>query len=242
MNKKAVSLAAVMILTAACGIWVLRYPSRERQAVAYNQEILMLEIFAEISEYSPVHLMYCDVLPESIEPPEYDEPEVQDETPDAPEAAECEASYYEEFYPEELPETAFPSAIQGTGILTIERINLQLPIAEGVEYDTLRITPGRVPQTAQIGATGNAVIAGHRNYTFGSMFNRLGELETGDIVGFQARNGENMRFEVFEIAVIRPCDQIAFIQPVNDAIITLFTCTPITTATHRLIIRAQRIY
>jgi sortase A len=99
-----------------------------------------------------------------------------------------------------------------------------------------------VPQTAQIGEVGNAVIAGHRNYTFGTMFNRLDELELGDAVKFLARNGEEMLFEVFEIAVIEPHDQIAFIQPVNNSIITLYTCTPVRTATHRLIIRAQRIF
>jgi len=74
------------------------------------------------------------------------------------------------------------------------------------------------------------------------MFNRLDELEIGDIVQYQARSGEKMKFEVFEIAIIEPHDQIAFLQPVNDSIITLYTCTPIRTATHRLIVRAQRIY
>jgi len=161
---------------------------------------------------------------------------------EAPYTPNYENGEYEAFYFEPLPDRLFPNAIQGIGILTIERINLTLPIAEGVEYATLCIAPGRVTQTAQIGEIGNAVIAGHRNYAFGSMFNRLGELEIGDIVQYQARNGEMMEFVVFEIAVIEPHDQIAFLQPVNDSIITLYTCTPIRTATHRLIIRAQRIY
>ena len=112
---------------------------------------------------------------------------------------------------------------------------------EGVDEPELRIAPGRVPQTAGIGEIGNAVIAGHRNFTFGEMFNRLGEVEIGNIIEFQAMDGAVMAFKVFEILVILPENQIAFIQPQNESIITLFTCTPIREATHRLLIRARKI-
>ena len=241
MSRKTAILAAVMVLTAACGVWLLRAPNREQQAVADEQEALIQEILSEIYENAYTPLMYwheplCETETDTDSGGEIEISECEEsETSYEPEHGE-----YEVFSP--LPDTAFPSAIQGIGILSIERIDLRLPIAEGVEYATLRIAPGRVSQTAQVGEIGNAVIAGHRNYAFGSMFNRLGELEIGDIVGFQARNGEEMTFEIFEISVIEPHDQIAFIQPVNDSIITLYTCTPIRTATHRLLIRAQRIF
>ncbi|MCL1882945.1 MAG: class D sortase, partial [Defluviitaleaceae bacterium] len=235
MSKKKAALLAIMVFTAVLGVLLLRAPSREQQAVADEQEALMQEILSEIHQNVYVPLMYWH---EPLSGTDNDGCEIETLAAELPEDEYPETSYepeygeYEVFSP--LPDYAFPSAIQGIGILSIERIDLRLPIAEGVEYATLRIAPGRVPQTAQVGAIGNAVIAGHRNYTFGSMFNRLGELETGDIVGFQARNGEEMAFEVFEIAVSEPHDQIAFIQPVNDSIITLYTCTPIRTATHRL--------
>ena len=129
-------------------------------------------------------------------------------------------------------------SLTGIGVLTIGRIDLRLPLIEGVRYETLNVAPGWVPETATIGQMGNAVIAGHRNYTFGEMFNRLGELVIGDIIGIQTIDGYK-EFEVFEKAVIEPTDQIAFVQPVNDSIITLFTCTPIEISSHRLIIRAM---
>ena len=250
--RKTVILAAVVILTATCGILLLLYPSREQQAVVDGQEALILDILSQIEENAMPLVYYPDnadnnypeeyLLTPLVHEPEHEAPS-EESTGEPPEPPyEPEHGEYEGFYFEPLSDTIFPSAIQGIGILTIDRINLHLPIAEGVEYATLRIAPGRVPQTAQIGEIGNAVIAGHRNYTHGSMFNRLGELELGDIVGFQARSGEQMLFEVFEIAVIEPHDQMAFIQPVNDSIITLYTCTPIRTATHRLIVRAQRFY
>lgn len=236
---KYIVLAAVILVTAVFGIILLTAPSRERQAVEYGQYALIQDIEREIQV-----LLY-----EPEEVPQTEETVCEEISVEVYESENAGADYETEHEPEYEPpheleplaDCAFPASIVGIGILTIESINLRLPIAEGVEYDTLRIAPGRVSQTAQIGEIGNAVIAGHRNYTHGSMFNRLGELETGDIIRFQSRRGEHMTFEVFEIAVIEPHDQIAFIQPVNASIITLYTCTPVRTATHRLLIRAQKI-
>lgn len=127
--------------------------------------------------------------------------------------------------------------ISSIGIINIDSINLRLPVKSGVDYYTINIAPGWVEETARIGELGNAVIAGHRNYTFGEMFNRLGEIVIGDIIEIQTTDGL-MQFEVFEKTVIEPTDQIAFLQPLNDVVITLYTCTPIEISSHRLIIRA----
>jgi sortase A len=100
---------------------------------------------------------------------------------------------------------------------------------------------GHVPQTAAIGSVGNAVIAGHRSYTDGEHFNRLGEAQTGDIIRYVSIEGVEMLFEVDEILEIVPGDQTAFEQPEDRAMITLYTCTPIRTASHRLLVRATRV-
>ena len=134
-----------------------------------------------------------------------------------------------------------PLEINGIGILTIDKIDLRLPVSDGVSEAQLKVALGHVPETAAIGAIGNAVIAGHRSYTYGHDFNRMGEMAMGDIIGYQAKNGESMRFEVFEIREIEPDDQSAFIQPEDESIITLYTCTPIRTATHRLLVKAIKI-
>lgn len=122
-----------------------------------------------------------------------------------------------------------------------DAIDLSLPVMDGIDEDDLHIVPGRVPRTANIGEVGNAVIAGHREFEFGSQFNRLGELESGDIISFTDLAGHLMQFEVFETIVVYPGDQIAFVQPDSRAVITLYTCTPIETATHRLLVRAEKI-
>ena len=131
--------------------------------------------------------------------------------------------------------------VNGIGILTIDSIELEMPVAEGVSAAQLKISAGHVPQTAAIGSTGNAVIAGHRNYAYGDHFNRLGEMAIGDEIRYLSIDGEEMTFVVDEILEVLPGDQVAFKQPDDTARLTLYTCTPIRTATHRLLIRATRV-
>jgi len=234
IQRKILILAVIALIAAACGVWLLTAPSREREYVEAAQEAMIEDLMRDIYEAE-----YIVELPEieDVDGSYYMEENGEGEY----EIFDLEETYEPLSIYEPLPDDAFTNDITGIGILTVDAIDLRLPIAEGVEYATLRIAPGRVPQTAQVGDIGNAVIAGHRNYTFGSMFNRLGEVEIGEIVRYQARNGEMMEFIVFEVAIIEPHDQIAFIQPADESIITLYTCTPIRTASHRLIIRARRI-
>ncbi|MCL2604147.1 MAG: class D sortase [Defluviitaleaceae bacterium] len=256
LNKKIIILTAVALITAVLGTWLFFAPNRERDYINAAQESLLDDLILDIQAnqtllhdvlctgatavFEAVELGYLDaVTPEVVCEGIYNG-EMQLAVYEADGCiVDCEPATL--IY-KPIPDNDFPNAINGIGILTIKSIDLRLPIAEGVDEETLRIAPGRVPQTAQIGEIGNAVIAGHRNYTFGSMFNRFDELIIGDVVHYQARSGEMMAFVVFEIAVIEPHDQIAFLQPVNDSIITLYTCTPIQTAEYRLIIRAYRIY
>jgi len=135
-----------------------------------------------------------------------------------------------------------PTTIKGIGILTIDKISLNLPVVDGISSEHLKVAVGRVLKTAEIGEIGNAVIAGHRSYEYGQYFNRLGELENGDIISYTSIGGVNYSFEVFEISEIEPGDQIAFVQPTDESVITLYTCTPIRTATHRLLVRAVKIF
>lgn len=131
--------------------------------------------------------------------------------------------------------------ITGIGVLTIDRIGVRLPVTEGASAANLKVTVGHVPQTPEIGATGNAVIAGHRSYTYGQYFNRLGELSIGDIIQYQPKDSDVFKFEVYEILEVLPGDPAAFWQPENDSVLTLLTCTPVRTASHRLLVRARQI-
>jgi len=248
MKIKKVVLLAAIIAAFFVGIWFFISPSLERQADLDVQGELLDSIMAAIDGHSAfgdgTEPFYEVALynEETELVPAYELSPPQDiETLSGPYEPINESSAEPEIPLIPLDPAHFPNGIVPLGILTIEGIDLRLPIMEGVDEPELRIAPGHVTQTPMIGDTGNAVIAGHRNFTFGSMFNRLGEVETSDIIEFQAMNGAVTAFEVFEIIVTIPGDQIAFIQPQDEAIITLYTCTPIREATHRLLIRARKI-
>lgn len=131
--------------------------------------------------------------------------------------------------------------ISGIGVLTIDCIDAKLPVTDGVSEEQLKVAEGWVPQTAPIGSDGNALVAGHRSYTYGMHFNRLGELAIGDTLQYDSVDGVNMTFTVSEILTVEPSDPTVFAQPAEGvAQLTLYTCTPIRTATHRLLIRALR--
>lgn len=168
---------------------------------------------------------------------DYDEPEGEDVIPFA---ALPEPEQTAEAEPEvTAPETG---EVAGIGILSIPCIDAKLPVTAGVTVEQLKVSEGWVTQTAPIGNEGNAVIAGHRSYTYGRHFNRLGELETGDEIRYATADNEEMTFLVSEILTIEPGDPATFAAPpAGVAQLTLYTCTPIREATHRLLVRALRV-
>lgn len=144
---------------------------------------------------------------------------------------------------EEEPEgTENPEEMAGIGILTIPKIEAQLPVTAGVSEEQLKVSEGWVTQSSPVGSKGNAVVAGHRSYTYGKHFNRLGELGIGDEILYADAEGVEMRFLVSEVRVVEPDDAEVFAPaPEGAAWLTLYTCTPVRTASHRLIVRAERV-
>lgn len=140
-------------------------------------------------------------------------------------------------HPDDVP-AADETEYSGIGILTIECIDLKLPVTHGASDAQLNIAVGWIPETQPIGSAGNAIIAGHRARSFGRLFYRLDELAAGDIVEYQPATGKKMRFEVVEVFVTDPDDPKIINAPDSGAYLTLITCTPIRTGTHRLVARA----
>ena len=228
IQKKALLLAA--ILAALIGIGLAVSPSLERQRLDEGQAALLQHI-----EKGGGAVKLPDVAVK-IPVTDYEVPEGEDVIPLAatPEPAEPT--------PETEQTTPGSGEIAGIGILAIPRIDAKLPVTAGVTEEQLKVSEGWVTQSAPIGGEGNAVIAGHRSYTYGRHFNRLGELEAGDEIHYTTAEGEDMTFLVSEILTIEPGDPATFAAPPEGmAQLTLYTCTPVRTATHRLLVRALRV-
>lgn len=236
-RRGSVILSVVMVIGIVASAWLAVLPTFKKQETLDLQADLLASIEQGDGMIAPDSGLTEEV--DYYDLPEVDPaPDIADELAQPPQITEDTIAAAPISAEDSQPE---PLEINGIGILTIDKIDLRLPVSDGVSEAQLKASPGHVPETAAIGATGNAVIAGHRSYTYGQEFNRLGELKLGDIIGYQSKDGTAMRFEVFEILEIEPDDQSAFIQPEDESIITLYTCTPIRTATHRLLVKAVKI-
>lgn len=232
------ALAIVMVVSIVTSVWFAISPTLKKQEALDYQADLLASI-----EQGDGNISTEDGFTVEVDYYDIEEIDGADEPVQIPKIAEGTVDAAPEL-PEHTPESAVISQfteINGIGILTIDKIDLKLPVTDGVSEAQLKIALGHVPETAAIGEAGNAVIAGHRSYTYGQDFNRLGEIVIGDIIEYQLKSGDTMRFEVFEIVEIEPDDQSAFEQPEDESIITLYTCTPIRTATHRLLVKAIKI-
>lgn len=130
----------------------------------------------------------------------------------------------------ELPENML-------GIVNIDKIGLSAPLAEGTDNKSIMYALGHFKNTAMPGEMGNFAVAGHRSYTFGEYFSRLDELERGDRIEV-LYNGKRYNYEVTNCFVVEP-EQTEVLNSTDKPVITLVTCTPKWTATHRLIVRGE---
>ncbi|MCM3663272.1 class D sortase [Mesobacillus subterraneus] len=124
------------------------------------------------------------------------------------------------------------------GVIEIDKIKLKMPIFNGASMKNLDLGSGLLEGTALPGMPGNSAIAAHRSRAFGQMFNRLNEIGPGDTVTLKDKN-QTYQYEVFETLVVEPNDVSVLEGDDDEKILTLITCTPVDTATHRLIVKAR---
>lgn len=135
------------------------------------------------------------------------------------------------------PSVELPEGV--LGVMVIDKISLTAPITEGTDNKSIRYALGHFKDTAMPGQVGNFALAGHRSYTFGEYFSRLDELAEGDIIKVMY-GGKTFNYVVDKSFVVKP-SEVDVLDPTEDATITLVTCTPKWTATHRLIVKGHLV-
>lgn len=144
------------------------------------------------------------------------------------------------FAEKDRPENKSTSSNLQTGILgklTINPIDLTIPIMEGASQQNLKVAAGHLKGTSPIGETGNAAIAAHRSYTYGKQFNRLLEVKTGEVIYIETTN-KKLTYKITETLLVKPTDLSVLQNESNESMITLITCHPMKNPTHRYIVKA----
>jgi sortase A len=151
------------------------------------------------------------------------------------------ASIYEQEQKEEESKLEIDAQIQGykvIGIIKIPKINLEYPILEETNTETLKLSITKF-WGDKINQIGNVTLTGHNNLD-GTMFGKLEKLENGDRIELVGIQKEKIEYEVFIKKVIDPND-ISCIMPEEEGQreVTLITC--INGNKNRLIIKARQI-
>ena len=137
---------------------------------------------------------------------------------------------------EEDPELQFDfSKLKPIALLSIPKIKLEVVVVEGTKSSDLLYAVGHFTGTALPGEKGNVAIAGHRTFVSGQFFKRLDELGPGDTIEMEY-NGNHYVYRITETWVVLP-DETWVIGETKESVITLVTCTPPRSTSHRLIIR-----
>ena len=129
------------------------------------------------------------------------------------------------------------SRLRAIGRIEIPKIQAKIPILEGASKANLKVGAGHITGTSDLGSVGNTALAAHRSHTYGKMFNRLDEVEVGDTIFIETSEG-NFEYVVYKILVVTPDDISVLYPSKEDRVLTLITCTPLYTATHRLVVHA----
>lgn len=139
--------------------------------------------------------------------------------------------------------TPLPAVIvvKAIGRIQIPAIDLNMPIAEGATTYNLRVSIGHYIYSAAIGEPGLSIFLGHRMYTYGRHFNRLGEVVIGNQIIIENKSFR-YTYEVDQIDTVLPTDlAVEFSAQYEESRIMLVTCTPVRVASHRLLVKAKLI-
>lgn len=106
------------------------------------------------------------------------------------------------------------------GILSIDRLDVRVPVFEGTSELVLNRGLGRIEGTAGFDERGNVGIAGHRD----GFFRPLKDLELGDAIDVRWPGGR-LRYRVNDLLIVDPSD-VSVLNRTRAATLTLVTCYP----------------
>jgi len=125
------------------------------------------------------------------------------------------------------------------GLIIIPKLDVDMAFVQGIDDGALAEGPGHYPSSPLPGHGGNVAIAGHRT-THLSPFWALDTMRPGDDVTLITREGTFV-YRTIWVGVARP-DATWVLAPSGIPTLTLTTCWPRFSSSHRLVLRAIQVY
>ena len=124
--------------------------------------------------------------------------------------------------------------------LVIPGITLDEELVVGDDPGNIHRGAWHRPQTSTPDKGGNTVIVGHRfSYNSPATFYHLDKMDMGDTFAIWWEEKEYV-YEVYNTTIVNP-SAIEIEDNTDEPIATLYTCTPVWTATARLVVQAKLI-
>ena len=135
--------------------------------------------------------------------------------------------------------------ITGNGIMgyiTIEKIDVNLPIYHGTSEGVLQIAVGHVEGSSlPTGGEGtHCVLSAHRGLPSARLFTNLDKMEVGDVFVLSVID-LTLTYQVDQILIVEPYEVDALYAEEGEDYCTLVTCTPYGVNSHRMLVRGSRI-
>jgi sortase A len=122
------------------------------------------------------------------------------------------------------------------GRIRIPAIGANFVVVKGAGASELENGPGIYPETGFPGVPGTTAIAGHRT-TYLAPFRHIDKLRRGELIVLEMPYGR-FTYTVVGSRVVLPTD-VAVLDPVGYSRLVLSACTPLFSASHRLIVFAR---
>jgi sortase A len=123
--------------------------------------------------------------------------------------------------------------------ISIPKIELEYVVLEGTDTVTLKKGAGHESVTPLPGEEGRCTISGHRT-TYGAPFNRVDELEEGDLIYLETQDNESYVYSVTALEIVKPTD-VWILEGTEKEELLLTTCHPKYSAATRLIVISELV-
>lgn len=120
--------------------------------------------------------------------------------------------------------------------IVIPVIDVDAPVVEGDDWETLKKGAGHHIGSADPGERGNCVISAH-NDIYGEIFRDLPDLKVGDEVAVHTQT-QVYRYVVQQTRIIEPTE-VEVMAPTQAPVLTLISCYPYGVDTHRIVVIAS---
>ena len=115
------------------------------------------------------------------------------------------------------------------------------------EWDTVAGAVGHHRGSADPGQSGNCVLSGHSSDAGGLALGRLSELAQGDGIELYSASGQRFDYvattsvllDEVSASAAEKRQHAAWLDPTDEPVLTLVTCWPVWSYTHRLVLRAD---